>query len=227
MATAAEWAARGKSSRPTGRLVPQPGRHRRSAMVERRGMECSDDRMTVCWPRGMFRADHRRRGEIDGRDEARAASEGLLAAPDTTDNPATACFALLAHGMAYHDADPVAAYNVLRRALTVARESGNRQMESAAAVTLWGQRPHHGRRPEHQARPPSPRQHRHRRHRGHPSARHARRRRDRRTSTTKPQTHHPISRHRRRSQQPKPSSISRRQSVKNFLSPYPDISEAP
>jgi hypothetical protein len=43
----------------------------------------------------MFRADHRRRGEIDGRDEARAASEGLLAAPDTTDNPATACFALL------------------------------------------------------------------------------------------------------------------------------------
>jgi hypothetical protein len=70
-------------------------------------------------------------------DEARMASEGLLAAADATHNPMTACFALLAHGLAYHDADPVAAYDALRRALTVAGESGNRQMESAAvAVTL-------------------------------------------------------------------------------------------
>jgi hypothetical protein len=69
--------------------------------------------------------------------EARVASEGLLAAADATHNPLTACFVLLAHGLAYHDADPVAAYDALRRALTVARESGNRQMESAAAVTLW------------------------------------------------------------------------------------------
>ena len=70
-------------------------------------------------------------------DEARVASEGLLAAADVTHNPMTACFALLAHGLAYHDADPVAAYDALRRALTVAGESGNRQMESAAvAVTL-------------------------------------------------------------------------------------------
>ncbi|HWX99837.1 MAG TPA: adenylate/guanylate cyclase domain-containing protein [Mycobacterium sp.] len=70
-------------------------------------------------------------------DDARVASEGLLAAADATHNPMTACFALLAHGLAYHDADPVAAYDALRRALTVAGESGNRQMESAAAVTLW------------------------------------------------------------------------------------------
>jgi len=70
-------------------------------------------------------------------DEARVASDGLLAAADVTHNPMTACFALLAHGLAYHDADPVAAYDSLRRALTVAGESGNRQMESAAAVTLW------------------------------------------------------------------------------------------
>jgi hypothetical protein len=69
-------------------------------------------------------------------DEARVASESLLAAADATDNPATACFAFLAHGLAYHDADPAAAYDALRRALTVAQESGNRQMESAAAVTL-------------------------------------------------------------------------------------------
>ena len=69
-------------------------------------------------------------------DEARAACEGLLAAADATDNPATACFVLLAHGLAYLDTDPVAAYDALRRGLTVARDSGNRQMESALAVVL-------------------------------------------------------------------------------------------
>ena len=69
-------------------------------------------------------------------DEARVASEGLLAAADATDNPNTACFALLSYGTAYHNADPAAAYDVLRRALTVARESGNRQLESGVATTL-------------------------------------------------------------------------------------------
>ena len=69
-------------------------------------------------------------------DEARLASEGLLTAADTTHNPNTACFALLAHGLAHHDTDSVAEYDVLRRALTVAQESGNRQMESAVAATL-------------------------------------------------------------------------------------------
>jgi predicted ATPase len=69
--------------------------------------------------------------------EARAASEGLLAAADVTYNPMTTCFALLAHGLAYHDADPGAAYDALRRCLTVAGETGNRQMESAAAATMW------------------------------------------------------------------------------------------
>jgi hypothetical protein len=69
--------------------------------------------------------------------QARVASEGLLAAADATHNPMTACFALLARGLAYHDADRVAAFDALRRVLAVAGESGNRQMESAAAVTLW------------------------------------------------------------------------------------------
>jgi predicted ATPase len=68
--------------------------------------------------------------------EARVASAGLLAAADATDNPNTACFALLAHGGAYVDSDPFAAYDSYRRALTVARESGNRQLESAVAVML-------------------------------------------------------------------------------------------
>jgi hypothetical protein len=70
-------------------------------------------------------------------DEARAASQGLLAAADAAGNPCTACFALLAHGIAYHDADPAAAYDALRRAVTIAQESGNRQLESASASTVW------------------------------------------------------------------------------------------
>jgi predicted ATPase/class 3 adenylate cyclase len=69
-------------------------------------------------------------------DQARAASQGLLADADAAGNPCTACFALLAHGLAYHDADPAAAYDALRRALTIAQESGNRQLESASASTV-------------------------------------------------------------------------------------------
>jgi tetratricopeptide (TPR) repeat protein len=72
-------------------------------------------------------------GDGDG---ARLASEGLLAAADATDNPNTACFALVAHGIAHRDTDPVAAYDVQRRAVMLARESSNRQMEMAAAVSM-------------------------------------------------------------------------------------------
>jgi hypothetical protein len=72
-------------------------------------------------------------GDGDG---ARLASEGLLAAADATENPNTACFALLANGMAHRDTNPVAAYDVLRRAVMLARESGNRQMEMAASAVL-------------------------------------------------------------------------------------------
>lgn len=68
--------------------------------------------------------------------EARVASQGLLATADAAGAPSTACFALLAHGLAYHDADPDAAYRALRRSITIAQESGNRQMESASASTV-------------------------------------------------------------------------------------------
>jgi hypothetical protein len=64
------------------------------------------------------------------------ASEGLLAAANATTNPNTASFALFAYGFAHRDVDPVASYEVQRKALTLARDSGNRQMESAIAVTL-------------------------------------------------------------------------------------------
>jgi predicted ATPase/class 3 adenylate cyclase len=70
-------------------------------------------------------------------DEARAASQGLLAAADAAGNPSTACFALLALGLAFYDADPALAYDALRRSITIAQESGNRQLESASASTVW------------------------------------------------------------------------------------------
>ncbi len=71
-------------------------------------------------------------------DEARAAAEGLLAAADTTDNPIVVCFACLAYVVAYRDADPVAGYEVNRRALRVAQDSGNRWVESQLAGALAG-----------------------------------------------------------------------------------------
>lgn len=65
-----------------------------------------------------------------------AASQGLLAAADATDNPNVACFALLAYGFANRDADPTASYDVHRRGLRIAQHSGNRQVESHLAGGL-------------------------------------------------------------------------------------------
>jgi predicted ATPase len=69
-------------------------------------------------------------------EEARRAADGLISEADAADNPLRTCFALVAYGIAHHDANPVAAYDALRRALSIARDSGNRQLESAAAVTM-------------------------------------------------------------------------------------------
>jgi predicted ATPase len=69
-------------------------------------------------------------------DEARLAADGLLVAADATDNPNTACFALMGHGAAYIDSDPPAAYHSYRRALKIAQATGNRQMETAVATML-------------------------------------------------------------------------------------------
>ena len=70
-----------------------------------------------------------------------AASEALLAAADATDNPALVSWALLAYGFARRDAEPAAAYEVLRTGLAVAQESGNRQIESGFAVSCHELRP--------------------------------------------------------------------------------------
>src|SRR5205823_6275601 len=70
------------------------------------------------------------------RDEAITASEGLLAAADATDNPNVASYALLAYAIANHYANPATAYDVHRRGLKIAQDSGNSQIESYHAGNL-------------------------------------------------------------------------------------------
>jgi predicted ATPase len=72
-------------------------------------------------------------GDADGME---VASEGLLAAGAATTNPTTACFAYFAHGVARLKSDPVVSSEALRRALAIAQDCGNRQMEAAVAVML-------------------------------------------------------------------------------------------
>ncbi|HSY80812.1 MAG TPA: hypothetical protein VK807_03580, partial [Gemmatimonadaceae bacterium] len=72
-------------------------------------------------------------GDADG---AKLASAGLLAAAEATTNPTTACFALFAHGVAHLNSDPAVFYDASRRALAIAQDCGNRQMEAAVAVVL-------------------------------------------------------------------------------------------
>jgi predicted ATPase len=76
---------------------------------------------------------------VGSDDEAMAACEGLLVAADATQNPQVVCWALFAYGWACRSADPAAAYDVHRRGLTVAQDSGNRWAESNIAVQLGAQ----------------------------------------------------------------------------------------
>jgi predicted ATPase/class 3 adenylate cyclase len=69
-------------------------------------------------------------------DAATAASEELLTAADTTDNPNLAAWALFAYGMGHRDVAPAAAYEAFRRGLTIAQDSGSRQTESSIAGML-------------------------------------------------------------------------------------------
>ena len=69
-------------------------------------------------------------------EEAVAASQGLLMAADASDNPRVISFALLQYGYTYRDVDPIGAFEALRRGLTIAHDSGNRQIESHLAASL-------------------------------------------------------------------------------------------
>jgi len=76
--------------------------------------------------------------------EALDVSEDLLAAAETTDNPCEQIWALMGYGMirwdfngrARQDFDPVVAFDVLSRALRIAQESGNRQLETHTAAAV-------------------------------------------------------------------------------------------
>jgi predicted ATPase len=71
-----------------------------------------------------------------GDDGAAAASEELLIIAEGARNPNLASFALLGYGWAQRESNPTAAHGALRRALMIARDSGNRQTESSTALIL-------------------------------------------------------------------------------------------
>src|SRR5262249_42433251 len=69
-------------------------------------------------------------------DDAMAAANGLIDAAETTGNPHVLSFALLASGLAVHDADPVRSLVALRRGMVIAQDSGNRATQSHLALNL-------------------------------------------------------------------------------------------
>jgi predicted ATPase len=77
-------------------------------------------------------------------DAAMEAANGLIDAAEATGNPLALSWALLAYGVAGHDADPVGSLAALRRALAIAQDSGNRFVESTIAYTVGGDEAEHG-----------------------------------------------------------------------------------
>jgi tetratricopeptide (TPR) repeat protein len=70
------------------------------------------------------------------KDEAILTAKDFLMVAEETDNPNIASYALLAYGLAYHDADPGASYDAHRKGMQIAVDSGNRQIESYHAGNL-------------------------------------------------------------------------------------------
>jgi predicted ATPase len=69
-------------------------------------------------------------------EEAMTVAEGFLAAADATENPMIKALALNGYAWAYRDANPAAAYEVSRRAMKIAHDSGNRFIESTISIGL-------------------------------------------------------------------------------------------
>ncbi len=69
-------------------------------------------------------------------EEAMDWADGLIEAAETTGNPCVLAWALGAYGVAFRDADPVAALDALGRGLVIAQDSGNRTVASALAPFL-------------------------------------------------------------------------------------------
>ena len=77
-------------------------------------------------------------------EEAMAAANGLIDAAEATGNPCVLSFALLAYGLAVHDADPFRSRDALRRGLVIAQDSGNRANQSHLATNLCRFEAEHG-----------------------------------------------------------------------------------
>ncbi len=70
------------------------------------------------------------------KDEAMSTAKHFPAIAAETDNPNLASYALLAYGLAYHDADPRASKDAHLKGMQIAMDSGNRQVESYHAGNL-------------------------------------------------------------------------------------------
>jgi predicted ATPase len=77
-------------------------------------------------------------------DDAMAAANGLTDAAEATGNPLALSWALIADGMAVHDADPVRTLAALRSGLVIAQDSGNRANQSHLAANLCRFEAEHG-----------------------------------------------------------------------------------
>jgi predicted ATPase/class 3 adenylate cyclase len=69
-------------------------------------------------------------------EEAIALADGLIEAAEATRNPQALCFALLAEGFVFRDADPARALKALRRGMAIAQNTGNQNGESHLAAVL-------------------------------------------------------------------------------------------
>ena len=76
--------------------------------------------------------------------EAMDCADGLIEAAETTGNPLFLAWALGAYGLAFRDADPVAALDAFGRGLVIAQDSGNRTIASVLANGLARLEAEHG-----------------------------------------------------------------------------------
>jgi hypothetical protein len=95
--------------------------------------------------RGLLRTSFVLTQTVAGRtDEAMAATTGLVELAEASRNPHAISFALLAHGFAHRDAEPLVALDALRRGLAIAHDNGVRANESFAAMSLGPLEAEHG-----------------------------------------------------------------------------------
>jgi predicted ATPase len=122
-----------------GGLYQLLGQPERSVQWYRAELERSRDRHASIWA-GLVIA----LTMAGSRDEAMAATHGLIEAAESTGNPWALSFALLAYGIAFGDANPLRALDALRRGLVIAQDSGNRYYESNLASVLARREAVHG-----------------------------------------------------------------------------------